>query len=595
MCAYHHMYVDEHRRRIRFECKKNALTSAGLCEFHDPSYLNENTRKIVAAAFLKEVEQNNHSTLLCVGYHLPELNVKNQRFRKVHFIETQFHGHVDFSSTEFEKELILDNVACSSMSFTKAIFDGEVRFERLDMDKHGEISFKSSIFKEKCTFTRGVFHKTKFNRVKFENDVRFVDINFQNTSDFLGSEFRKKAEFRNLRFDAYVDFSFTKFEQELNIYNVTCFGVSFTGAEFGGKVEFNGLEMHEQENISFVSSKFKAECEFLGDNLHNVEFTGSAFEKDALFMDVDFYGKTNFQNSEFMKKAEFRNVKFMNGVNFIFSEINRGIFIKTIFGEHSECTNVVFREPKLTVFNADLSNVSFAGTDISCVVFDEYVRWGPGTTERFVICEERDLIKNPETITVDAVLSVYRNLRINYEFKMKYEEASEFFVREMEIQRNRYKEGIRSSLNHVLSIGHGMIMWLCRCVPGLQERYKKDGEGSESKPRYFWNWVLLSAYYWLGKYGEDVKRPLLWLGIIIGGAALFFAVFPDEAMIRASVQQNAGTQNDNTHMIVKRILASFLQVNSNTLPDILVRITSIPVLGMLFIVLRRRFERRFRH
>jgi len=38
-------------------------------------------------------------------------------------------------------------------------------------------------------------------------------------------------------------------------------------------------------------------------------------------------------------------------------------------------------------------------------------------------------------VRLSAVLAIYRNLRENYEYRLRYEEAAEFFVREMELKR----------------------------------------------------------------------------------------------------------------------------------------------------------------
>ena len=36
----------------------------------------------------------------------------------------------------------------------------------------------------------------------------------------------------------------------------------------------------------------------------------------------------------------------------------------------------------------------------------------------------------------ENLLTIYRNLRDNYEYNMKYEEAGQFFIREMNLKRN---------------------------------------------------------------------------------------------------------------------------------------------------------------
>ena len=44
-----------------------------------------------------------------------------------------------------------------------------------------------------------------------------------------------------------------------------------------------------------------------------------------------------------------------------------------------------------------------------------------------------------QNIGLGSVKAIYRNLRENYEFRMRYDEAGEFFIREMELKRN-YRE-----------------------------------------------------------------------------------------------------------------------------------------------------------
>jgi hypothetical protein len=42
-------------------------------------------------------------------------------------------------------------------------------------------------------------------------------------------------------------------------------------------------------------------------------------------------------------------------------------------------------------------------------------------------------------ISLESTMAVYRNLRENHEFRFRYDESSQFFIREMEIKR-KYRE-----------------------------------------------------------------------------------------------------------------------------------------------------------
>jgi hypothetical protein len=40
-----------------------------------------------------------------------------------------------------------------------------------------------------------------------------------------------------------------------------------------------------------------------------------------------------------------------------------------------------------------------------------------------------------------SVKTIYRNLRENYEYRLRYDEAGKFFIREMELTRNYRVDG----------------------------------------------------------------------------------------------------------------------------------------------------------
>jgi hypothetical protein len=48
---------------------------------------------------------------------------------------------------------------------------------------------------------------------------------------------------------------------------------------------------------------------------------------------------------------------------------------------------------------------------------------------------EHEQENESKQISLDLVLYVYRRLRENYEFKLKFDEAGKFFIKEMELKR----------------------------------------------------------------------------------------------------------------------------------------------------------------
>src|SRR5919198_6171641 len=96
-------------------------------------------------------------------------------------------------------------------------------------------------------------------------------------------------------------------------------------------------------------------------------------------------------------------------------------------------------------------------------------------------------------ISLGSVMAVYRNLRENFEFRLRYDEAGKFFTREMKLKRN-YRE--------VLS---------------------PDGSSTIVKPNCLLrrNFSLTGLYYRFSTYGESIVKPAIIAAITIGLSTLF--------------------------------------------------------------------------
>lgn len=131
-------------------------------------------------------------------------------------------------------------------------------------------------------------------------------------------------------------------------------------------------------------------------------------------------------------------------------------------------TQVFLKDQGQVTFNGNLSNVSFANTDITRVRFGDKVRWRKvernskdekssedtnrtkkkinkikslwyGEETDFKIYDERILEGQEEgyepASSLESIITEYRNLRENYEYNLRYKEAGQFFIREMELGR----------------------------------------------------------------------------------------------------------------------------------------------------------------
>jgi hypothetical protein len=130
---------------------------------------------------------------------------------------------------------------------------------------------------------------------------------------------------------------------------------------------------------------------------------------------------------------------------------------KCKFETNSLFNFVTFKSPDEVKFESqDLSKISFSNTDITRIVFGDDTYFGKETKkeeERFKIFDEKrfekyfeknDNHKNDkkddneslDSPPLGSILASYRNLRENYEYRLRYDEAGKFFIREMELKRH---------------------------------------------------------------------------------------------------------------------------------------------------------------
>lgn len=252
-------------------------------------------------------------------------------------------------------------------------------------------------------------------------------------------------------------------------------------------------------------------------------------------------------------------------------------------------TYTIFEQPSKVMFDVhDLSQVSFAGSDISKVTFTDRVRWG--RKDGLKIIEEewverytkKQVQKWDWPIRLDLVLYVYRRLRENYEFKLKFDEAGKFFILEMELKRN-YRT-VHSKNNDIIRKNN----WLRR-------RFSLSG-----------------FYSLVSTYGESIAKPVIVGAIIVLLSTLFWIAQNNplgEAFIPYVTSSQkvsifiSGTQIFNsTHTLeaLERSVADFLPLLSlpsniqvGVIDYVIKIIGGVLTFGLLAIALRRKFERKY--
>jgi hypothetical protein len=260
------------------------------------------------------------------------------------------------------------------------------------------------------------------------------------------------------------------------------------------------------------------------------------------------------------KKADFTEVHFTNEIC-----------------PHLDFQNVQFDDQEHIIsLKNNLSEVSFINTDIRRIRFGEDIKWD----DKFKIREERkieDQLKSnkiAQDIELGDILVIYRYLRENYEFWMRYDEAGEFFIREMEIKR-------------------------------LYKQYSDNGQIQiKRKNPIIRNISLTALYYHLSKYGQSISRPVLFgVGIMLLSTLLWLTQ-PNPAgdFSVYNIAMPELNNSSNLEVAFERGLTNFLpslsfgtELNVGLL-DIAFKIVGGAVtFGLIIIALRRKFERKFRY
>jgi uncharacterized protein YjbI with pentapeptide repeats len=412
--------------------------------------------------------------------------------------------------------------------------------------------------------------------------------------------------FSEAEFEGQVDFSQCTFNSTFNLSGATFKGdVLFRQTQFNGKFYPRNTKFYG--NVNFRWAKFV-----------NADFHDTVFKDKANFHDSNFIaekgGVTRFLDVKFQDMANFKNTTFSGltlflGTNFLQAKFSEN----TKFDGITKFRYVVFENGEKTSFDSRyLGNVSFKNTDITRIQFNESVQWGDNNKRgeklnKYIVWDERQLKEslaqdprsNPpseegderqleESLAQDpdkrkksqegileSIKAIYRNLRENCEYWLRYDDASEFFIREMELKR-RYRE---VPSNH--KRGNKSL------PPKIEYKIKQN------------KWVirhfsLTGLYCHLFGYGENTRRIAL---TVIGFYLLtiFYWIITDIPNLYTS--HNTQLLVDSLLNASDRSLSDMFQIRGeNLVPmDYFIRISSLALLGMVIIALKRRFERKIRH
>lgn len=438
----------------------------------------------------------------------------------------------------------------------------------------------------------------RFNR-EFVEERRKQEEENTDVLDFTGFDFPDEVTFKKELSNVY--FVKAIFRKDVNFPSVTIekpfvFNgeALFAGATFEGEARFTGAIF---EDISaFVDCIFKEEARFTGVIFKeytafyratfegNVWFTGATFEDAVAFGGATFQRDTWFDHVIFKRDVWFDGITFKGHADFTMLSVSSDVLfdkitIEQIFmlhiskweqGINKDNFTVDFRVPMIGEYgkiiithslgttNGFIAGISLLDTQMDKIDFID-VDW-PRPFNRKTIIDEvfltREIennIKPPHILSPERVAQTYRRLRKNYEDARRYSEAGEFLIGEMEVTR----------------------------------KYTQDTDGTNIKRSYMDStWILHSLYFLLGKYGESVERPLIWLSsiwIIVSELHFFYIYKPQEyshfiwCLLKSSY-------------ITLSAMFPFTSVTGHF--DFFMKLTGSLLIGLIFIALRRKLERK---
>jgi uncharacterized protein YjbI with pentapeptide repeats/succinate dehydrogenase flavin-adding protein (antitoxin of CptAB toxin-antitoxin module) len=609
-----------------YECTEPAVRD-GYCIFHHPEYWKEHKEE-VKEKFMEKVEEavHNNKPLLCIGCHLPEIDLSGIHFNvPVFFDHTVFHEqaifdratftYVSFSESTFEEKAIF-----SGAQFNEAIFDGaffsdaDFRFAKLEDTRFDGTVFKTANF-NKADIKDVRFDNTKFEKAVFQGGIfknsEFTEVIF-NEADFAGAWAKgisfintlfNKADFKHFSIEdglfGFVTFEEADFSESEFFGEETFLGVRFSNraifdkAHFHGRVEF--LHTSFQNEASFIEADFspdKLEKSWHPRNF--VAFRHTRFEKqEKVVFDGCRMARVSFIGTE-IDRVKFRNVDWGNFKIYDekllllkLSEKERKKFIK----EEKRKLKKILEIPSDKILNNVIKNQSQSEIDekevkeiaeeirlrdkIQMVFPEEKDEKGKNTESIYQALLEKykneikeilekedqelekdimDYLAKDKDLTLDNVLAVYRGLRENYDYYLRYDESGKFFVNEMKL--------------------------------------KKRFAGPLEK-------IVLWTYELLALYGESYTRPIAWTLIIIPTFALLRTInFSLQGFI-SHISQLLYTplpvilSFDTLLGNLKTSTEIFFQLHYDDNPLTLVeRLVSIPILSSLSIALVKRLKQR---
>lgn len=357
------------------------------------------------------------------------------------------------------------------------------------------------------------------------------------------------------------------FHGMLSLRNVTmngtltfdnCFfvaGADFSHSDFGRSLLFKAVTSDTGACFNFTESTFE-DIRLLGSTLAKSDFNLAEFSR-AEFINGGFTGDVSIIDAKLVN-CRFISYAFEKEVTFASSKFSGCTFVDLLFHAGATFQSSIFDSENKSVINTNMSNVSLLNADISGAKFLDHTQWDDD--HRYNIHDVRAFRSDPEAGKFLSTLGVLRSLRDNYEYYLMYRDAGQFFAQEMELRRMFF-------LRRGTILPHSVLH------------------------RIF---SLTGLYCWICGYGESFKRVGIWAALLFTTSLAYFTL-QTELMLKDGTSYASLDIFEKFGMHLKRTLAAFFPLGGGDLPDYAIRVASVPLLGTMFVVIRRRFERKMRH
>jgi uncharacterized protein YjbI with pentapeptide repeats len=383
------------------------------------------------AAINEKINKNDYNF---TGARLVQLNLSGKKIE----------GNLDLSETKILDDVNINNTVINgTVSLIMAEIGGKLFCD--SKYEHSNRTFiKGSFLLQGAHIQRGVF----FRNIEVRDDVKLWSTKMDEFVWFTNAKIGRDLWLLDTKIGKFIDFGRASFGRFVDIRSSTFYGyVNFEYTIFEGDVLFD--ESMFNEHVFFKRAKF----------FEGAVFEDVKFNKLVSFERVLFEGVTYFiQNSSF---NVFNNYVFFNDSSFS----TRGIFegIKNLVAdfEGGRLKNVVFRNCDLSktrfkdvIFdncelstsnlpnkiiehkeyeyskelNFDLIKFSSKMTPITCLVLSQ-----TASAPCMTIISSYDKVSNAQ-----KVADIYRRIKQCLESQGSYIEASEFYVKEMDMRNEVY-------------------------------------------------------------------------------------------------------------------------------------------------------------